>query len=184
MWVKGVNVVEENCLVSSRGPSRQPSVCNPLTAVCERTGLGSSLGAGEGNTGVVVFCADATCGTEDFETLVRGVGRTGVPPTIHDFCLAPPKSVFKVALEESTSRSLKTGWPSLSGGRRISQQNIRVDIGIEVIEDTIVPERLTDQCCRSVRQGCASVCCCLSFDTRAGRARGVIRVRRICVVKY
>lgn len=55
MWVKGVNVVEENCLVSSRGPSRQPSVCNPLTAVCERTGLGSSLGAGEGNTGVVVL---------------------------------------------------------------------------------------------------------------------------------
>jgi hypothetical protein len=49
---------------------------------------------------------------------VRGVGRTGAPPpVIHDFCLAPPKRVFRVAFDESTSLS---DGPSLSGGLRMS----------------------------------------------------------------
>jgi hypothetical protein len=55
----------------------------------------------------------------------RGVGRTGAPgPIIHDFCRDPPKSVFNVAFEESTSRSDINDpvCPFLSGGRRISHK--------------------------------------------------------------
>ena len=52
--------------------------------------------------------------------LGRGVGRTGVRgPSSHDFCLAPPNSVFSVAFEESISLSDIPGRPSLSGGRRM-----------------------------------------------------------------
>lgn len=36
--------------------------------------------------------------------LLRGVGRTGVPP-IHDLCLSPPNKVLRVAFEASTSLS-------------------------------------------------------------------------------
>lgn len=51
----------------------------------------------------------------------RGVGRTGAPPaTIQDFC-RDPKKAFNVALEETTSCSVMAEWPSLSGGRRMSQ---------------------------------------------------------------
>jgi hypothetical protein len=44
-------------------------------------------------------------GSDDLDAR-RGVGRTGAPAVvIHDFCRAPPKSVFKVALDESTPLS-------------------------------------------------------------------------------
>jgi hypothetical protein len=48
-----VIVVEENLRDSSRG--RRLSVCTPLTSVCERGGLGSSLVAGEGKIVVDVL---------------------------------------------------------------------------------------------------------------------------------
>jgi len=61
-----------------------------------------------------------TCGTAALDVFVRGVGRTGVPaPVIQDFLRAPPKTAFKVAFDDTTSRS-ETAWPSLSGGLRMS----------------------------------------------------------------
>jgi hypothetical protein len=124
----------------------------PLTEVFEIIGLGSSLGAGDGRTAAIVldtllvlpsgsiraasaathFCATAAGGKAVLDVFVRGVGRTGVPaPTIHDFCLAPPKRVLSVAFDESTSLSDRAGCPSLSGGRRMVQTSVRVDIRIE-----------------------------------------------------
>lgn len=136
---EGVTDVDETCGDSS---GCRPSACTPLTIVVGTGGLGSSLGVGKGKIVVVVvvlyeiskgghiqiwnlattyFCANVTCGTEVLDTLVRGVGRIGAPaPIIHDFCRAPPTSVLNVAFELSTSRSV-TAFPSLSGGRRISQ---------------------------------------------------------------
>jgi hypothetical protein len=61
----------------------------------------------------------------------RGVGRTGAPAAvIHDFCRAPPKNVFRVALDVSTSLSLTDagGGPSLYGGLRMVQEG-RVHMG-------------------------------------------------------
>jgi hypothetical protein len=87
------------------------------------------------NPATTYFCANVTCGTEVLDTLVRGVGRTGAAPApiIHDFCRAPPNTVFSVAFELSTSRT-DTGCPSLSGGRRISQQNSCKNIDLQGIE--------------------------------------------------
>lgn len=72
-------------------------------------------------------CADPVCGLVGENTGVsvdteglRGVGLTGpvpAPPTIHDFCRAPPNTVFKVALEDSTSRSEKAAWVDRCGWR-------------------------------------------------------------------
>lgn len=85
------------------------------------------------------FCGDVTCGTAVLDVLERGVGRTGAPdPIIHDFCLAPLKSVFKVAFDESTSRSVTPGWRSLSGAVRIAQrEGIRVRMRFEVDESRL-----------------------------------------------
>jgi hypothetical protein len=64
-------------------------------------------------------------GGEGFDVR-RGVGRTGAPAVvIHDFCRAPPKNVFRVALEESTSLSDTAEDPALSGGLRILQEGLK-----------------------------------------------------------
>lgn len=113
-----------------------------LLELFERTGLGSSLGAGDGKTaaaflnkivnhvlhggGIFVryLCVDATCGScgnDALDILVRGVGRTGAPvpvPVIQDFFV--PNSALRVTFEESTSLSDRV---LSSGGRRISQSS-------------------------------------------------------------
>jgi hypothetical protein len=67
---------------------------------------------------------------EGLDILARGVGRTGLLEEliIHDFCRDPPKSVFNVALEDSTS----VGCPSLFGGLRISHQDTRQRTGFVI----------------------------------------------------
>jgi hypothetical protein len=67
--------------------------------------------------------------------LERGVGRTVVlPPIIHDFCLCPPKTVFKAAFDDTISRSESTALVrSLSGGLRMIYVGIRVHIGFELV---------------------------------------------------
>lgn len=115
--------------------SRRISFLDRFKGLFARTGLGSSLGAGEGKTVAIVlyfvrhavymkrqtyFCATVDSGTAGLDTLGRGVGRTGAPgPVIHGFCREPPKRVLSVVFEDSTSRWVGTDCASLSGGRRI-----------------------------------------------------------------
>ena len=63
-------------------------------------------------------------GSDDFDAR-RGVGRTGTPVVvIHDFCKAPPKTVFSVALDELTPLSDTDEDSALSGGRRIIHKGL------------------------------------------------------------
>ncbi len=90
-----------------------------------------------------------TGGAGGLDTLpTRGVGRTGdeAPPIIHAFCRAPLKSVFKVALEDSTSRSERAGGPCLSAAcLRISQVNRRVTVTIGLRVSSVLAPTMRHQ---------------------------------------
>lgn len=134
----GAQLVVTDCgMFSLFKIGRWISLPAPSPGLLGTTGLGSSLGAGEGRIVLEFLCGNVTGGIIGLDILVRGVGRTGAPaPIIHDFFRAPPKNVLRVALDESTSLSDRA-CPSLSGGRRIAQKSNRANIDVENMRSQI-----------------------------------------------